>query len=525
MEHTLYTKMKECALKYAQKDALVFYGARITYRALLEYVDKFATALREKGIKAGDTVTLCMPNSPAATISFYAINKIGAKVNLLHPFSTPYETEMSMKLTDSAMLIAYDIYLNKNRDRLPRGIIINSENDEFMPLLPKLVYRYKQRGKKRYKGGLKFRKLLKEAKPDTSEPYMFRDDEPAVFLQSGGTTGKSKIIMHNCKVFNELAGKATEFISEPPENYISMYSVLPIFHGFGLCMNMHMSILWGITNVMTLKFNPASMARAIEKEKVSLLTGVPAMFSRLLACKRFRKADLSSLKECFVGGDKAPEKLVDDFDAALAAGGSKAKLFVGYGLTETVTVCCVTNFAHNRRESVGYPLVGCTLAITDGQRLLAPRQEGEILIDTNIMMLGYLGADSPVRQIDGKNWLFTGDWGYIDEDGFLFFKQRIKNILKVNGVPVFPSDIEAVVEKIKGVKRVAVLGINDQRRGQTVKLFVEPDGSVPNETLIAAIKAECSDKLNVYSQPKEIELRELPTNAIGKVDMLKLSGR
>lgn len=516
--------MKLTEKDYKGSDAIVFYGTRITYGKLIEYIDRFAAGLKLRNVRAGDTVTLCMPNSPAAAIAFYAINKIGAKVNLLHPYSSSEEMRASMSETGSSLLIAYELYLYKNRSNLPITPIIVSENDEFMPFIPKLVYRWKNRGKRKFRGGEKFLKIIRKSPADRSAPYMFGENETAVYLASGGTTGKSKIIKHNCRVFNELAGKAMDFVSEPRENYKAIYSVLPIFHGFGLCMNMHLAAIMGLTNVMTLKFDPVSMSKAIEKEKVSLLTGVPTMFSRLLACKRFLNADLSSLKECFVGGDKAPQSLLDKFNAALKSGGSKGRLFVGYGLTETVTVCCVTNFEHYKEGSIGYPIGGCRLAVTDGEKLLSSGEEGEILIDTPIMMLGYLGEEeSPIKEIGGEKWLFTGDWGYLDSDGFLFFKQRIKNIIKVNGVPVFPVDVEAALEKAEGVKRVAVFGVDDEKRGQSVKAFIEPYPDADREKLETEIKKICEEKLNVYSRPKEIEYRDvLPTNAIGKIDIMKL---
>lgn len=513
---TLYESFEACAKNNLQKTAMVFYGSRIKFGELLEYVNRAASGLKDH-IKKDDIVTLCVPNSPSAAIALYAINKLGAIANLVHPFIKKDSLVECMNKVGSKLLITYDQFDGKNDMGCE---ILISDSGYFMNGISKAYYKtaYRRRIGK-YDKRKKFENLLEFPELETTE----HPTKASVFLPSGGSTGEPKVIMHSDESFNRLCGYTDFFLSEPIQNYKAMYSVLPIFHGFGLCMNMHICMINAVTNVMTLKFNAKSMAKAIKKEEVNILTGVPAMYNKLLACKQFQNADLSSIKDCFVGGDYAPEELVDNFNAALKRGGSKGKLYVGYGLAETIAVCAVTTSKHDRRGSAGYPLPDTELCVTDGEKKLAPGEVGELCVRSPIMMLGYYDSDeSPIRKLEGEDWLFTGDVCYIDADGYLYFKQRKKNMIKVSGVPIFPSEIEGVVSKIDGVVLAAAIGVPDAKKGEVVKLFVQKADNVDEKTLLKRIETECNEKLIVYAIPKQIEFCKIPLNLIGKVDRKQL---
>ncbi len=506
---TLYESFKSCAEKNPEKTAMVFYGGRIKFRKLLELVNRAASGLGGY-VKKDDIVTLCVPNSPSAAIALYALNKLGVIVNLVHPLIKKDSLLSCMKKVGSKLLITYDQY-----DGEVECTTLVSDSSYFMNLPSKIYYKTKFGKKNKIDKNNIFENLLRF--PELKETE--RPTKAAVFLPSGGSTGEPKIIMHSDEAFNKLASYADYFLAEPVSNYTAMYSVLPIFHGFGLCMNLHICMTQGITSVMTLKFNAKSMAKAIKKENVNILTGVPAMFNKLLACDKFVNSDLSSIKDCFVGGDYASEELIERFNETLKKGGSKGKLYVGYGLTETVTVCAVTNAKHNRKGSIGYPLPCTEFCISDGSKKLAAGEVGELCIRTPIMMLGYYETDdSPIKKLEGEDWLFTGDVCYLDADGYLYFKQRKKNMIKVSGVPVFPSEIEDVVLKIEGVKNAAAIGIPDSIKGEVVKLFVEKEDTADEKELLNKINAVCKEKLIVYAVPKQIVFMTLPLNLIGKVD-------
>lgn len=521
---TMYEAILENVSASTVKTAISYYGRKYSFDRVLRWIDTLADNLSaEFGIKKGDTVTLCMPNSPAALITFYAANKLGAAVNLVHPFLPPEKLRESAKATGSRLLLIYDLYQCGRFDfGLPTLV---SDSSYFMGLAAKGYYKLTNRPTAF--GYIPFEKYLKDRKNPHTSPQKFGDEEPAVYLASGGTTGEPKIIAHNNLVFNVLCCKAEEFLSEPIGNYRALYNVLPIFHGFGLCINMHMCMLMRRVNIMCIKFNAKMSARQIVKEKANILTGVPTMYLKLLGEKAFTQADLSAIKDVYVGGDRTPQPLIDEFNEVLRRQGSSARMYEGYGLTETVTVCLVNTRRHCRENSIGYPLSGTEVMITKDGKKLPAGEVGEIWLHSDQFMLGYLHEEgAPFAEYGGKKWLKTGDYGWLDEDGFLYFKQRIKNMIKVSGVPVYPSEIEAAAQEAPGVKKVCAVGIPDPVKGQAVRLFVECAQGADRAKVEAEIRELCRRKLIVYAQPKEILFEDrLPVNLIGKIDRKVLEAR
>ena len=200
-------------------------------------------------------------------------------------------------------------------------------------------------------------------------------------------------------------------------------------------------------------------------------------------------------------------------------------MMVGYGLTETAGVCVVNTRKKEKEGSVGYPLPGTAVGIYKDGRALPAGEVGEIYLDTEQCMLGYLGGGEPFVQADGRRWIATGDCGYVDEEGFLYFKQRIKNMIKVSGVPVYPSEVEEAALRVPGAAKACAVGIPDAVRGQAVRLYVEaaPKGAPSEEALRAAVLEQCRRLLLPYAVPRQIVVRaRLPVNRIGKIDRLAL---
>lgn len=520
MTQSMYMSIRAHALEHERQTAVVFYGRRISRSRMLKLIDRLAGGLEDKGLRHGDIVTACMPNSPQAAILLYALNKLGVIVNLVHPLSPPSQLLDSANATSSKLIVTYDVWLGKFGDKFDTDIpIVTSHSGAMMDLIHRVGYLRLQRGKLSDRGD-RLERLMRHA--PSAITHEFTPDEPAIFLPSGGSTGKPKIIMLSNEAFNGLCRHAQFFLSKPISNYRAMYSVLPIFHGFGLCMNLHMCMVQGITNVMTLKFNPEDMAKAIEREKVDILTGVPTMYSKLLGCKRFCTAKLGSIKDCFIGGDNAPVALIEQFNELLRQRGSSAQTYVGYGLTETVTVCAVNTRKHYEIGSIGYPLPDTRIRIVKDGIEMPTGEVGEIVISTPLIMRGYFGTDeSPVREWQGEKWLFTGDYGYMSQGGFIYFKQRMKNMIKVSGVPVFPSEVEAVAESVEGVVYAAAVGKLDEMRGETVRLYIEARGD--HAKIHSEIMQLAKDKLLTYAVPSEIIFVDrMPLTAIGKIDRKQL---
>ena len=501
------------------RDAILFYGKRYTFDAVFAAIDTLADNLAaEFSLGKGDTLTLCLPNSPAAVFAFYAANRLGAAVNLVHPFLPPEKLKESVAETGSKLLVVYDLYRCGDYDFGVPTLVSNSGS--YMGAAARVYYRLTNR--RTAFGGAFEPYLKKRGNPHVPEAS-FAAEEPAVYLASGGTTGEPKTIAHCNNVCNRLCAKAQLFLAEPIEKYTALYNVLPIFHGYGLCINMHMCMLMRKTNVMCIRFQAKSSAKAIVKTHANILTGVPTMYVKLLGEKAFTRGDLSHLKDLWVGGDSVPQSMLDAFNAVLKRQGSSARLQTGYGLTETAGVCVVNTRHKNRDGSVGLPLPGTQVGIyKDGHRQPAG-EVGEIYLATEQRMLGYLHEDaSPFVTADGLCWLATGDYGYTDEDGFLYFKQRIKNMIKVSGVPVYPSEVEAAALSVPGVRKACAVGVEDAVRGQVVRLYAECEEE-QGERLRGEILQSCRRLLLPYAVPREIVFRaKLPVNLIGKIDRLAL---
>ena len=510
---SMYEAVKANISQSRQKTAISYYGRNLSFRRVFYLIDVLAeNFLSGYGVGKGDTVTLCMPNTPSALFCFYAANKLGAAVNLTHPYLPPEKLLESAEKTKSKLIVVYDSYPAFSSD-IP---VLESDNGTFMGAAAKAYYRItaKKSGRKE-----KLERLLKRKKKgEFAAAARFEEGTAAVYLASGGTTGEPKIIVHGNDTFNLLCAKAPEFLRYDIEEYEALYNVLPIFHGFGLCINMHMCMMIRKRNIMCAKFDAKRSAKEIVKQKANILTGVPTMYLKLLTRKEFTNADLSHIKDVFVGGDSAGEELISRFNAVLERGGSPARMYEGYGLTETVTVCVVNTARHHRAGSIGYPLSDTKIAVAKDGAFVPAGEVGEIYLSTPQFMQGYLNdASYPFAEIGGVKWLKTGDYGYLDADGFLYFKQRIKNMIKVSGVPVYPSEVESAALRVPGVKKACAIGVFDEVKGQKVKLYVqaERDGEEFRREILAA----CKEQLIAYAVPKEVVVRDrLPVSLIGKID-------
>lgn len=496
--------------------AIAFYGKNYTFAEVFDRIDTLADNLAaEFSIGKGDCVTLCIPNSPAAVFAFYAANKLGAAVNLVHPFLPPEKLRESAEKSGSKLIIVYDLYPSAD---LGAGIpVLVSDSSSYMGSAAKLWYRLTQ---KRRAKGVSLELYLKKRGNPHIVAQEFGAREPAVYLASGGTAGEPKTIAHSNAVCNNLCAKAQEFLGEPLAHYTALYNVLPIFHGYGLCINMHMCMVMRRTNIMCIRFNAARSAKEIVKSRANILTGVPTMYLKLLGEKAFRRGDLSALKDIWVGGDSVSPRLLSEFNAVLQRQGASARMFAGYGLTETAGVCVVNTRAHNREGSVGRPLSGTEIGIFQGGKRCKTGDVGEIYIHTEQFMLGYLGeTEDPFVEAEGKKWLATGDCGYVDADGFLYFKQRIKNVLKVSGVPVYPSEVEEAAGQARGVAKCCAVGIPDPVKGQVVRLYAETKQGADPIVCEREILAVCRRRLIGYAVPRQIVFRtKLPVSIIGKID-------
>ncbi len=540
---TLYEGIAHAAGRFPHHPALTFMGRQISYADMLREIDQAAACLHQLGMKQGEVATICLPNTPHAVIFFYAVNRLGGICNMVHPLTPAEELSHYIRTTSSDYLIILDAMLAKHTDMLEQSRIKRTIVCSIMDYLNtglKIGF-FLTKGRKikrmpRRDFYLKWASFMQQA--DKPEPYQkaLGAHDCAVYLHSGGTTGSPKTIMLSSYNFNVLAVQGPQIIGYPADDTfdptgLSMVTILPLFHGFGLCMGMHTMLLNGMRAILVPQFSPDVLADVLVREKPSFIAAVPTLFEGILKNKKLEQADLSCLQAVFCGGDSLPKDLKRRFDRFIQARGAKCSLREGYGLTETVTVCAVNPMQDAREDTVGIPLADVLMKVVEPgtKREVAVGQDGEFCIHAPTIMLGYLDdpeatAETVRLHDDGLRWVHTGDFGNMDPDGYFHFKQRIKRILKVSGIPVFPSQIEDLVSAVPGVRMACAIGVPHPYKMQVVKLFVVRDADAPDEaTLRDSIVSHCEKNLIQYAIPREIEFcADLPRTKVGKIDFVSL---
>jgi long-chain acyl-CoA synthetase len=548
-EATLYEMVADTARLFPAYTALEFLGTKISYLELVKMIDQAAAALEAMGFTKNDSATICLPNTPHAVIYFYAVNRLGGICNMVHPLSPPEEIAQYLQIADSKWLIILDAMLNKQLDMLaqkPQVLTIVCSIGDYLKPLTKIGF-YLTKGRKiapvpQRKGIIRWSEFMSSAPDNYSSNTYSRVRSPhecAVYLHSGGTTGEPKTIMLSSDNFNILAYQGPQIVGfDMDEEFdpkgLSMVAILPLFHGFGLCMGLHTMLANGMCSILVPQFAPDVLAQVIIKNKPSFIAAVPTLFEGILKNPGLAKADLSCLRAVFCGGDSLPAELKERFDKFLQERGASITLREGYGLTETVTVCAVNPQEKSRAGTVGLPLADVLMKVVEigTEKEVASGTEGEFCVHAPTIMLGYLNDEEATSQAvrkhsDGLSWVHTGDFGSMDEDGYFHFKQRLKRILKVSGVPVFPSQIEDVISTVAGVRMVCAIGIPHPYKMQVVKLFVVPeDKSEDMDKLRSRIMKNAQEHLLKYAQPKEIEFcDDLPRTKVGKIDYVELERR
>lgn len=534
---TMEEALEDTARRYGDYIAYDYMGSHCSYRELVAKVHLCARALKAMGIREGDRVTICMPNCPQTLIMFYAVNLVGAVSNMVHPLSA--ESEIAFYLRDSGSVAAitldqfYPKFAKIRRVVDLPNLIVTSAADELAA--PVRAGYYVKEGHKikpipKRANVLQWKDFLRRGSYIDIYKVARRADDPAVILYSGGTTGTTKGILLTNRNFNALGAQiiATNTFFRPGDK---MLAIMPMFHGFGLGVSIHSMMFAGGRCILIPRFTPESYAGMLKKYQPNLIAGVPSLFEALLRVKKMEGVDLSCLKGVFSGGDSLSVELKKRLDAFLAEHGAAVQVREGYGTTECVTASCLTPMHQNREGSIGLPFPDMYYKIVQvGTEEEVPYgQEGEICIAGPTVMLKYMNhpeetADTLRVHADGLTWVHTGDLGMMDEDGFVYFRQRIKRMIVTNGYNVYPSQLENVLDGHEYVQISCVIGVPDPIKIQRVKAFVVlKPGYQPTEACRQALLAHCRRHIAKYAIPSEIEFREdLPKTLVGKVAYRKL---
>ena len=528
---TMYQLLKQNARQYPNNTAYVFMGKKTSYCEFLARIEAAAKGLVAMGINKGDRVTICMPNSPQALDCFYALNRIGAIPSMIHPLSATKEIAFYLEVSHSKAILTldqfhdkvaqategkYTILIARIQDELPFPLNLlypMTKNARAVPKLPKMGYTL-------------WSQLIAAGKNTVLPEDTGKAEDCGAILYSGGTTGTSKGIMLSNLNFNALGMQTIAASGFGSVEGMKMLSVMPVFHGFGLGIGIHTALIGGATCVLLPQFNIQTYADTLIKQKPNLIPGVPTLFEALLRAESLQGQDLSFLKGIFSGGDSLSPELKKKVDQFLKDHNCAEQIREGYGTTECVTASCLTPKDYARSGSIGVPFpdVFYKVVAPGTTEEVDANIEGEICISGPTVMLGYM--DNPEETAhtlrshgDGRIWLHTGDLGRMDDDGFIYFRQRIKRMIITSGYNVYPSQLENIIDGHEKVLLSCVIGIPDDYRGHRVKAFVVPmPGVEPTESLKQELLDYCKDHIAKYAMPREIEFRtELPKTLVGKV--------
>ena len=531
---SMFEAVESIARQYPNNVAFDFMGRSTTYRRLIQEIETCARSLRTLGIRPGDKVTIAMPNCPQAIYMFYAVNMVGAIASMIHPLSAEKEIEFYLNEADSVAAITLDQFYDKFervRQNTPViNIIIASVKDELSKPI-RAGYMLTE--------GRKIQKIPEDAPVIRWKQFMELSrycahknfkvprtaDDPAVVLYSGGTTGTSKGIVLTNGNFNALG---QQIIATNPMFRVGdrMLAAMPLFHGFGLGVCVHSMLSQGGRCILIPRFTAKSYAKQIVKYKCNFIAGVPTLYEALLRLPSMERADLSSLKGVFSGGDSLSIELKKKFDKFLYDHHSVVQVREGYGTTETVTACCLTPSHMYKEGSIGLPFPDPYIKIVepDTDKEVPYGTEGEILLAGPTVMKEYMKhpeetAKTLRTHADGLTWVYTGDLGVMDPEGFIYFRGRSKRMIISSGYNIYPGQLENILDAHEKVQMSCIIGVPDAYKMQKVKAFVTLKPGVPaDEATRQELLAYCRKHIAKYAMPYDIEFRdELPKTLVGKV--------
>ncbi|MCM3759708.1 long-chain-fatty-acid--CoA ligase [Alkalihalobacillus oceani] len=517
--NSLHDYLLRSARTYPDQTAIEFLGKRLTYSELHQQAVRFAQGLQAFGVEKGDRIAIMLANCPQAVISYYGILMTGAIAVQINPLYV--ERELEHQLTDSGakVLVCLDLVfprVQKVRMNTNLQQVIVTSIKDYLPFPKNLLYPIVQKGNVTVEYNeqtVAFSAFLKQGgaafKPVPLDP----ETDLALLQYTGGTTGLAKGVMltHQNLVVNTM--QAGHWIYKTTPGDERMLAVLPFFHVYGMTVCMNLAIMNGFTLILLPKFEPLQVLKVIAKHRVTLFPGAPTMYIALIHQPNIETYDLSSVLACLSGAAPLPQEVQQTFERL--TGG---KLVEGYGLTETAPVLTANPIWGTRKSgSIGIPWPDTEMIVrtADGQEA-EPGEIGEIAVRGPQVMQGYWNMAEETERVLQEGWLLTGDMGYMDEDGFFYIVDRKKDMIIAGGFNIFPREIEEVLYEHEAIQEVAIIGVPDPYRGETVKAFIVPKEG--RDVTAEELDQFCRARLAAYKVPHLYEFRsELPKTMVGKV--------
>lgn len=530
-----YEYLEFCTGRYEDVNMMNHFGIDYRRSKILRDIDNLAAYFqKELGLKKGDVYTIFMPTTMQSVIAFYALNKIGVIASFVHPLMGPDYLKEQIELVHSKGVMVLDLLVKDHIDVI---------NESGLPCLVCNSSDYSD-GYKRF--GCKFAEgLIKKIYPQYKRATYYKDalimqhypeavkdsaDDIAVYLNGGGTTGKSKTIKLTSRAVNELTWRVSDIdeVHEPGKEYEVI--VLPLFHCFGLCLAVHMAMCNSACIIPMMQFDSRIFVSLMKRFNVIGFGGIPLMFQKLMKDKNFDGPHLKNVRLMFCGGDDISDGFIDEFNSYFEKWGATGRLLQGYGLTEIGSVCTTNTGTEHKRGSIGKPIRGVTVQIWDDDHKQVPNGTvGEFAISGPTIMQGYYAEGEAedyglYTDENGTKWVLSGDLGYEDDEGFFHFSGRKKRLIIIAGYNVYPTDIERVVGEFSEVNECcAVQGWENER--SMVRLYVSlHDKNTDKEALSEKIRTTLENEFSKFYVPRDIVyMDELPQTPLMKIDFMKLT--
>lgn len=539
-EYSFYEHLRVGALRYPNLCALEFQGKKYSYKQLIEKIEEVACSLVSFGLKKGDIVSIVTPNIPQALFMIYALNRIGAVANMIHPLLSVNEIQDFVENTDSVAILTLDMIYPKfakiewKTSKKPKMILARIA--DALPWYAVPVYSAKNKLRLTFNSKhdvIYWNDFINEGKK--CKPALPVDDgkadDTAVILYSGGSSGTPKGVMITNININSLAMHTYDIGGIEYVVGKKSLAVMPLFHGFGLVICVHAMLSLGFHVYLLPKYDFNECSKLIFKKKINCIYGVPGLFEALVRSDYIDKADLSFMELLVCGGDKLPEKLQHRVNRILKKGGADVVLREAYGQTECVAGCSINPKFDTRIGSAGiaYPDVYFKIVRPDTQEELTDGEDGELCVSGPLVMKGYYKNEEATSKVlqkhsDGKIWLHTGDMFSKDKDGYIYFRQRNSRMIICGGYNVYATQVEEAINTCPAVAQNCVVGVKDRIYGQKIASFIVLNNKDADKAAVKERIMECCrNNLSEYSLPHEIIFREeLPVTNMGKINYLAL---
>ncbi len=536
-EKSVVDTFNETTEKWKDKTAVVFYGRKVSYKELRDQVDRFATALVDLGIKKGDKIALLLLNSPQFIIAYFGALKAGATLTAISPVYVSPEIKYQIEDSGARMIVCLDIlYDNVEKSGVKLDAVILTGIGEYLPSMKKFMGSTVLRAVYQKmaappvevfqkEGFYRFQDLLKKYPPNPPKIQFNVREDIVTLPYTGGTTGRpkgAKITHYN---FAAARGMANNFwgdiIQEGKETVIAY---LPFYHIYGQAVVMMGGLTEGYTSILITTPDPDDILSALENYKGTIFYSVPALYEYLKDYDKTDRVNWKKVKVLISGADALLEDTAKGWEKRTGA-----RIHEGWGMTETTSVGIVNPYGRAKIGSFGIPLPGAVAGIVEaeGTKFLPVGATGEMVVKGPNIFAGYWGKPEATKEvfveIDGETWLRTGDLAKMDEEGYFYFYDRKKDMIKYKGLQVYAREVEEVICSHPQVKEAGVIGVPDPEVGERVKAIVVLQSEARGKVSEEDITKYCAGKLAGYMVPKIVEFRgEVPKTDIGKVSRREL---